>query len=206
MGPVCWPWSLFGMNHSNLSKLAIAANSFNLPSETFIRDHVRIIAPELTVLLARHEDGTAALSCPVLMVPIDPNSPSKRRKVVEFLRQHNVGAMLAEYAGSGFRFLRVCRKANIRLYVHVHGYDVSVYLRNPVWVSRYQKLFTYASGIIAPSRFLANQLADAGCPPEKLHVSPIGVDPKLFRAWRRRAFACCRCGQTGRKEGSASHN
>ncbi len=34
--------------------LAIAAPSFNQPSETFIRDHVRTIAPSETVLIC-HE-------------------------------------------------------------------------------------------------------------------------------------------------------
>jgi colanic acid/amylovoran biosynthesis glycosyltransferase len=46
---------------------------------------------------------------------------------------------------------------------------------------RYQELFEHAAGIIAPSRFLANKLAEIGCPPEKLHVSPVGVDPKRFK-------------------------
>jgi glycosyltransferase involved in cell wall biosynthesis len=112
-------------------------------------------------------------------VPKDPKAPSTHRRIAEFLRDHGVIVMLAEYAGSGVRLARACRKANVRLFVHVHGFDASAYLQRPDWVRRYQKLFRHAS-IIAPSRFLAQKLAAIGCPPEKLHVSPIGVDPDLF--------------------------
>ena len=163
-----------------LTTLAIAADSFDLPTETFIRDHVRTIAPRATVLICRYADGAATLGCPILSVPKDPKSPSTHRRIAEFLRYHGVSVLLAEYAGSGARLVRACRKAGVRLFVHVHGFDASTYLRNPAWVIRYQKLFRHASGIIAPCRFLAQKLADIGCPPEKLHVSPVGVDPKRF--------------------------
>jgi hypothetical protein len=79
--------------------------------------------------------------------------------------------MLAEFAGSAWRFLRICQKSNVKLYVHVHGYDVSVNLQRPEWAERYNSLFKRASGIIAPSRFLADSLAQAGCSRKKLHVS-----------------------------------
>jgi colanic acid/amylovoran biosynthesis glycosyltransferase len=135
------------------------------------------------VLVCRHEGGAARLGCPVLSVPTDPKAPSTHRRIAEFLRDHGVIVMLAEYAASGARLARACRKANVRLFVHVHGFDASAYLQRPAWVHRYHKLFRHAS-IIAPSRFLAQKLAAIGCPPEKLYVSPIGVDPDLFKPGR----------------------
>ena len=164
----------------DLTTLAIAADSFDLPTETFIRDHVRTIAPRATVLICRYVGGAATLGCPLLSVPKDPKSPSTHRRIADFLRYHGVSVMLAEYAGSGARLARACRKADVRLFVHVHGVDASAYLRNPAWVLRYQKLFKHVSGIIAPCRFLTLKLAEIGCPPEKLYVSPVGVDPKRF--------------------------
>ena len=81
----------------------------------------------------------------------------------------------------GLRFIDVCRETKVKLYVHVHGFDVSRYVNNPVWQSDYRRLFEFASGIIAPSRFLADKLANIGCPEERLHVNPNGVDPQYFR-------------------------
>jgi glycosyltransferase involved in cell wall biosynthesis len=46
-------------------------------------------------------------------------------------------------------------------------------------------MFILAAGIIVPSRFLAEKLAKAGCPSEKLHVSHNGVDASRFAPTRR---------------------
>jgi colanic acid/amylovoran biosynthesis glycosyltransferase len=159
--------------------LAIATRRFDAPSATFIRDHVRTLAPRATVLICQKGDAHS-LSCPVLS-GVPSNSPTDCHRVVTFLRREKVDVMLAEYATSAVHFIHACKQANVRLYVHVHGFDVSVYLPQPLWVNRYRELFTHASGIIAPSRFLADKLAAIGCPTEKLHVSPNGVDPERFQ-------------------------
>jgi hypothetical protein len=46
--------------------LAIAANTFDKPSETFIRAHVSHIAPRRTVLICREDGGAAQFGSPVL--------------------------------------------------------------------------------------------------------------------------------------------
>jgi len=81
--------------------------------------------------------------------------------------------------------MSVCREANIPLFVHFHGYDASILLRYRHQRRHYHSLFGEASGIIVPSRFLADKLADIGCPVEKLYVSPGGVDPGRFTPTRR---------------------
>jgi len=57
--------------------LAIAAPSFNWPSETFIHDHVRVIAPGETVLLCDDGRGTERFDCPVLL-NMNPSKPPTR--------------------------------------------------------------------------------------------------------------------------------
>jgi glycosyltransferase involved in cell wall biosynthesis len=95
-----------------------------------------------------------------------------------------VDVLLAEYASAGWLFLRSCEKASVKLFVHFHGLDASRNLHQPFWVARYRELFKRSSGIIAPSRFIANNLSDIGCPLDKLHVSPCGVDPNKFTPGR----------------------
>jgi glycosyltransferase involved in cell wall biosynthesis len=190
--------------------LAIAAPSFNAPSETFIRNHVRTLAPGATILLCQDDRDAEKFGYPVLS-PIQVWHPPQtmaqrivngvryrwgryvhaglgatdRRRVLSFLAAHRPRAMLAEYGTMGCLLAGVCREAGVPLYVHFHGYDGSLLLRDPRQVRHYRRLFRCTAGIVAPSRFLANKLADAGCPQSKLHISSYGVDPFRFSPTRR---------------------
>ena len=190
--------------------LAIAAPSFDKPSETFIRDHVRTLAPGRTVLLAAKQGGTCLIKdlegLPILdelnaRKPFrsfcehvvnafrrhwraywdSGLAPEKRLQVVSFLAKHRVQALLAEYGPIGYLFMEACRDAGVPLFVHFHGYDASKLLRSRRHVRNYRELFRAAAGVIAPSRFLADKLAAIGCPFEKLHVVPCGIDPSRFQ-------------------------
>jgi hypothetical protein len=46
--------------------LAIAAPRFDASSETFIRDHVKLLAPGDTILLCGTAQGAQELACPTL--------------------------------------------------------------------------------------------------------------------------------------------
>jgi glycosyltransferase involved in cell wall biosynthesis len=84
--------------------------------------------------------------------------------------------------------MEVCRELDIPLYVHFHGYDASTLLAERRWVRRYRALFEGAHGIIAPSRFLAQKVYGIGCPRNRLHVNPYGVDPSRFGPTGRTPF------------------
>src|SRR5690242_12799179 len=109
-----------------MKKLAIAAYSFNTPSETFIQDHVRMIAPRETILLCVDGLGAEQFGCPVLSY-IDPWLPPKkigervissvrsrwrryfqmgppraeRRRILAFFDAYRPKAFLAEYGPTG---------------------------------------------------------------------------------------------------------
>lgn len=190
--------------------LAIAAPSFDLPSETFIRDQARTIAPGDTVLLCQDGHGTEQLQCPVLAgvrfrrpagavgalpywalrylwrMYFDSDLPATdRRRVVAFLKAQRPRALLAEYGTTGCLFMRASEDSEVPLYAHFHGYDASMLIRDWRWRRHYRMLFRRAAGVIAPSRFLADKLAGIGCPEDKLHVSPYGIDPRRFAATLR---------------------
>src|SRR5680860_1089949 len=185
--------------------LAIAANSFDKPSETFIRAHVRHIAPERTVVLCWQDRGAAALGCPVLSdmrgfararSPVERVSNALRfrwwryvdptlrgageARVRAFLQRHGVQAVLAEYGPNGSLLRVACKRAGVPLYVHFHGFDATKLAQDANWRRHYRALFRDAAGIIAPSEFLAGRLSKLGCPSGKLHVSRNGVDISAF--------------------------
>lgn len=191
-------------------KLAIAAPSFHQPSETFLRTHVATIAPDRTVLLC--EDGTGAESFgrPVLS-DLDPYpspynfqervwnavryrwrkwidqsiSGAGERRARAFFNRHGVTHCLAEFGPMGCRVLRISARSGVKLFVHFHGFDATALPKQSAWRRQYRRLFVSAEGVIAPSQFIANRLADLGCPQSKLHVSPCGIEPDNFLLTRR---------------------
>ncbi|AZO63897.1 MULTISPECIES: glycosyltransferase [unclassified Mesorhizobium] len=190
--------------------IAVISQFFNTPSETFIRDHVRHLAPGRTVLICQEPDGADQFGYPVLsgvprLSPLsrlhsrivnvarlgwlayvrEGMSRSDEDRVVEFLKAHKVDAALVEYLTMGALFAPACRRAGVRLYAHAHGADSTVMPRKQLWRRRYRRLFAIADGIITPSRFIADRLSQIGCPNEKLHVSPCGVLPERFTPSKR---------------------
>jgi len=189
--------------------LAIASSTFDAPSETFIRDHIRGIAPGETVLLCEGELGVGGFGYPILSLPrpwrpkilgwrlgnmiarqranwIAPGLRSAdHRRIRAFFEEYRVEAALAEYGPMGCRLWPVCRSCDVPLYVHFHGYDASILVRDWRWIRRYRRMFDAAAGVIAPSKFLASRLVEIGCPEAKLHVSPYGVDAQRFTPTQR---------------------
>ena len=128
--------------------IAVFRNSSTSPSETFIRDHVRYLAPDRTVLVCQEPDGADQFGYPVLSGVPRPSplsrlpsriatvarlgwlayvregmSRSDEDRVVKFFKAHNVDAALVEYLTISALFARACRRAGVRLYAHAHGAD-----------------------------------------------------------------------------------
>jgi colanic acid/amylovoran biosynthesis glycosyltransferase len=206
--------------------LAVAAPYFNTPSETFIRDHARMIAPGMTALICLTEDVIPGWDGPVLSGLL-PNwrAPGpilrratdvvhrlrtrfigrrllrrKRREAVDFLREHRVEAVLAEYGPTGCDLADACAEAGVPLFVHFHGHDASELLKTARWRRNYARLYEKATGIIAPSRFLAGKLIGAGCPERLLHVVYNGIDASRFAATQRQPFRILAVGRLVEKK------
>src|SRR5262249_22481786 len=126
--------------------LCIAALDFDQASETFIREHVRSIAPDATVLLCPNGRAADRFGCPVLSNVDQWRSPrsskdriinavrsrwrryvnpslftADRWRVRAFLKAYQTKVVLAEYAPVGCLLARTCNEANVPLYVHLHG-------------------------------------------------------------------------------------
>jgi glycosyltransferase involved in cell wall biosynthesis len=87
---------------------------------------------------------------------------------------------MAEFGVTGCWLDRACKKADIPLIVHFHGYDASVSSVLKTHEDDYVRLFGSASAIIAVSRSMKQRLIELGAPMHKVHVSPCGVDQSSF--------------------------
>lgn len=188
--------------------LAIAAPTFNEPSETFVRDHVRMLAPGETILLGRAGGGAEAFGCPALEIsarhparrllgriafvmrsrvrsaPLGVRPPrlsgADRKRAAAFLREHRPTALLAEFGPTGVEFAAAAQDAEVPLFVHFHGLDATVLPEYEKFRAAYRALFAVAQGVIVTTPFMRRQLLALGCPAAKLFVCPCGVNTNRF--------------------------
>ena len=85
--------------------------------------------------------------------------------------------------GNAFRFAKALWGAP--LVVSFHGYDFSTWPRRH-GPSVYRELFATADAVTANSAYTRGRLVELGCPPERLHVLPMGVDRAAFAPPRPR--------------------
>src|SRR5680860_252498 len=117
--------------------LVISSTTYDRLSETFIRAHVRHIAPSRTVLLCREDGGAAALGGPVLS---DMRGFDEAR-VRSFLHRHGVTIVLTEYGPNGSLLRVACKRASGPLFVHFHGYDATKLAKEAGWRRHYRAFF-----------------------------------------------------------------
>jgi colanic acid/amylovoran biosynthesis glycosyltransferase len=185
------------------AQLAIVVGSLGAVSETFIEMHIRDLAPGQTIIMCTGATSSAVdrvirLPSPQragMMWPARkllgalewarsgrPRSFDRQQEAaaVRALQHAGVTKVLAEYGPLGCAVAAACKTAGADLFVHFHGFDASVLLRDRIWLQAYRRLACDALGFIAPSRYLADRLAAVGFPPDRLHVIPCGIDPAEF--------------------------
>lgn len=184
-----------GGNVVESPRLVIIAPSFSTTSETFIRAHLNSICPGKTSTICwegKSVENYLGDNLPHLMLGKPKTqfpTMTKRTllkedstRAVNFLIKLGRPVVLVEYGPTASSTLDILAEAGCSFFVHFHGNDASKRLKRPFQKGRYKKIFLQAEGIIAPSRFLIERLVAAGCPREKTHVVPCGVDPGGFRS------------------------
>jgi colanic acid/amylovoran biosynthesis glycosyltransferase len=164
-------------------------------SETFIRQHVTDLPAE-TVLLddwppwaksaspwERTLPGRAYYRAQRLLFPREYELRITAA-YVDLFRRHRIDVVLAEFGPTGVAVLGACRKLNLPLVVHFHGYDMSVRRVLERYAHGYSVMFKQAAGLIAVSRGMEEKLIEMGAPPERVHYNPCGVDCELFHGAR----------------------
>ena len=105
----------------------------------------------------------------------------QQQALERFLLRNKTDAVLAEFAPTATLVMDACKKLDIPLVTHFHGFDA--YRRKTLedFGARYQDLFKTAAATIAVSRDMLGQLIALGSPPEKTHYNSCGVDTSIFQ-------------------------
>jgi colanic acid/amylovoran biosynthesis glycosyltransferase len=105
---------------------------------------------------------------------------SHEKAIMNYLIDEKVEVAFAEFGLTGAKIYKACKKANIPLIVHFHGFDAHMYRRVRAYKSTYQKMFKYTSSIIGVSNYMCDTLELLGAPREKLVHTPCGPNDVFF--------------------------
>lgn len=173
-------------------KLLLFSPSSNAISETFIRAHIENLPYEVIPRYGERwglQDKIGKNLFPVMfwLGRFTERTMPKIDKVLfnfflgNYFKKIKPYAILAEFGTTGGWIVDSSIKKEIPLFVIFHGFDASVeevLNRNKVC---YDKIFLYASGIVAVSKSIRAKLIELGASPEKIIWSPCGVDPNKFK-------------------------
>ena len=83
------------------------------------------------------------------------------------LKRNKIQLVFAQYGPVAHRLVKICKKMNIPLIAHFHGYDASVYstIEN---CNNYTEVFEYSKFVISVSLSMKKSLIKLGCPSEKI--------------------------------------
>jgi colanic acid/amylovoran biosynthesis glycosyltransferase len=166
------------------NRIAMVSPSLNAYSETFIQEQKNGLKGEVYYYyggdVPQYLEGCGKLSTSVVAykVKIKRKLGFKTLSVVETaflksLKKKKIQVVLAQYGTTAHRIVKICKKANIPLITHFHGYDASI--ESVIKDCNYYKdTFEYSSYVIAVSRSMEKRLMEFGCPKEKLIYNVYG--------------------------------
>jgi glycosyltransferase involved in cell wall biosynthesis len=100
--------------------------------------------------------------------------------LLRFFRTQKTEVVLANYGVAGACVLAACRKLDLPLVVHFHGFDATHRKTLSSYEKQYREMFRYASAIIAVSNEMKNRLIGLGAQPDRLYLNPYGIDTQVF--------------------------
>lgn len=173
-------------------RIVIAKNGPILYSETFIRAHQDRLRTVVGTLLVDYEraawDDQDASPDPFYARLADAASMLVRGyrwqgktpfRIAKALRGRNADVVLAEYGTAGVVVRHGCRRADVPLVVHFHGFDASKTEVIERFETEYRAMFGQAAAVVAVSRAMRDQILSLGCPREKVLLNVYGVDVSI---------------------------
>ncbi|GBC76660.1 GDP-mannose-dependent alpha-(1-6)-phosphatidylinositol monomannoside mannosyltransferase [bacterium HR08] len=111
----------------------------------------------------------------------------------------------AHFGPTGVLVLAAARRLEVPLLTSFYGYDVSALGRDPLWRARYRTLFARGDLFLVEGPYMRERLLRLGCPPEKVRIQRIAIDPEAFpfrpRAWRQGPVRLLQVGRLVEKKG-----
>lgn len=97
-----------------------------------------------------------------------------------YFKTNRIECVLAEYGMSGASIADFCKKENIPLIVHFHGYDISKHQVVSEWLPLYRKMFASCTNVIAVSTMMQRALVELGAPSQKISLNYYGPAGDCF--------------------------
>ncbi|HOJ38377.1 MAG TPA: glycosyltransferase [Ignavibacteriales bacterium] len=165
--------------------LLIVTPELGAISETFIENHILNISPNKSYVITS-KINKIYKNIPVLEIPLKygPAVFEKEieEKVKDFILKNQITHILIEYGTYGSEIIELnYRYFKLPIFVHFHGYDLSMALRNDIVKNYYKILPKYVTGSITVSFAMTNRLLALGIPKEKIYINTYGVEKQIFR-------------------------
>jgi len=107
------------------------------------------------------------------------------------LRSGDWHLLHAHFGPAGWRFASLAEYLGIPLVVSFYGADYQALpFRRPIWRRRYAELFRRAARVLAEGPHGAGLLREMGCPPEKVGIQRLGVQPGEAPDWNIPRRSC----------------
>jgi glycosyltransferase involved in cell wall biosynthesis len=162
-------------------------------SETFVNEHINRLYGEKKVLYGGafpvYDDKhfyliTSKLGLLSYLIQKrifnKKNITVRTNALVTYLKKNNIDAVFTEYGTVGSMVAEACKIANLPLIIHFHGADAYHKKNLGNYLPYYKKAFDYASGIVAVSLEMVEQLVKLGAPRPKISFISCGVDVDKF--------------------------
>jgi glycosyltransferase involved in cell wall biosynthesis len=102
------------------------------------------------------------------------------KQLSAFFKSKNIQTVLANYGVLSVNLLEACRKNNIQLFVHFHGFDASHRGTIEQFKNGYLSVFQYCNKIVSVSNYMTENLIKTGADANKIINIPYGVNLKNF--------------------------
>jgi colanic acid/amylovoran biosynthesis glycosyltransferase len=161
-------------------------------SETFIQaqiDNLPVVLVLHSGMKPRFYDDNTPIVPKILLILEKIINKIVRKKIffitdyfcVKLLKKKKINAVLAQYGTGGVGMLPVCKKANIPLFVHFHGFDASSKPILKEFENGYKLMFREAAAIISVSSTMTKGLVALGCPKSKIVQNTYGVNDSFLK-------------------------
>jgi len=97
-------------------------------------------------------------------------------KFAYYVKKNNIKLVLAQYGMVGADAVFLCKMLKLPLIVHFHGHDAHRKTMLEKYYPAYEKMFAYASIIIAVSTKMQKKLLQMGASKDKIRLNVYGVD------------------------------
>ena len=179
------------MDGQKNKRIAVVTHKLDAYSETFIHAQIKYLPADMVLHGGRlpSMDGAKPILSAfkqnlnrITQFIFKKDFFSLENEIIHLLRKEKIDVVLAQYGPVGVAILPLCKKANVQLVVHFHGFDASHFKTLEKYTAGYKGIFDYAKAIIVVSEKMADQLKSKSCPAHKLILNHYGVNEIFFSA------------------------